>query len=219
MTLSTVKSATSASWRRARLPWLWLGFLLIMAVAACAPAPQAGAGNSGAAVSKPLYQCPMHPEIVSDKPGDCPICGMRLVPIKSAPGPASAPAVPPPPGPSNSGEASPGSAHGGGSVPDEMNIGAEGARLAGVRTTEAEKGRVSQIIRATGTVAVDETRVRQVTTKVAGFVEKLYVNATGQIVHAGAPLFELYSPELLASQEEYIRARRSAGQFAKSVAA
>ncbi len=97
-----------------------------------------------------------------------------------------------------------------------MNIGADGARLAGVRTVEAVKGRVSRVIRATGTVAIDETRVRQVTTKVAGFVEKLYVNATGQMVHAGDPLFELYSPELLASQEEYIRARRSAEQFSKS---
>ncbi len=58
--------------------------------------------------------------------------------------------------------------------------------------------------------------MRQVTTKVAGFVEKLHVNATGQMVRAGEPLFDLYSPELLASQEEYLRARQSAAEFQKS---
>ena len=71
-------------------------------------------------------------------------------------------------------------------------------------------------MRAVGTVAIDETRVRQVTTKVGGFVEKLYVNATGQMVRAGQPLFELYSPELLASQEEFLRARESAATFQRS---
>ena len=149
--------------------------LVLLGIAACTPAPGGSDRTSGPAVSKPLYQCPMHPEVVSDKPGDCPICGMRLVLVKdgwrefragvvaSALGAAPASA----------------SAHPAGGVPDEMNIGADGARLAGVRTVEAVKGRVSRMIRATGTVAIDETRVRQVTTKVAGFVEKLYVNATG----------------------------------------
>lgn len=61
-----------------------------------------------------------------------------------------------------------------------------------------------------------DTGVRQVTTKVAGFVQKLYVNAVGRAVKAGEPLFDLYSPELLASQEEYVHAREVAAQFATS---
>ena len=65
-------------------------------------------------------------------------------------------------------------------------------------------------------MVADETRVRQVTTKVEGFVEQLYVSTTGQPVRAGEPLFDLYSPELVASQEEYLRALQSAAEFQKS---
>ena len=57
-------------------------------------------------------------------------------------------------------------------------------------------------MRAVGSVVPDEARVRHVTSKVDGWVEKLYVNTDGQPVRAGEPLFELFSPELLASQQE-----------------
>jgi membrane fusion protein, copper/silver efflux system len=170
--------------------------------------------------AKVIYHCPMHPDYTSDKPGDCPICGMRLVPMEpkdrpvATPGqPASRPAGAAAGGGEGRGATAPSTADG---VPGVMNLGADRARLAGVRTVEVVDGRLARTVRAVGTVAVDETRVRQVTTKVGGFVERLYVNATGQMVRAGEPLFDVYSPELLASQEEFLRARESAATFQHS---
>jgi membrane fusion protein, copper/silver efflux system len=156
-----------------------------------APTPSATPGVAASRAAT-IYPCPMHPEIRDTKPGECPKCGMDLVPVKGA---------------------SQGAA---GHDAATVDIGAEGARVAGVRTAVATSGQITMTIRAVGSVAPDEARIREVTTKVPGFVEKLYVNTVGQLVRAGEPLFELYSPELLASQEEYLRAKQAAATFERS---
>ena len=185
--------------RRAMLMLLFAGALAAcMAAGGCGVIGGGGGDHAKASAPKQMYHCPMHPEVVSDKPGDCPICQMRLVPI---------------PATEKAGAATP---QAGAAEPSVMNLGADRARLAGVRTVEASVGRVTRTVRATGTVVADETRIRQVTTKVEGFVERLYVSTTGQMVRAGEPLFDLYSPELVASQEEYLRALQSAAEFQKS---
>jgi RND family efflux transporter MFP subunit len=83
-------------------------------------------------------------------------------------------------------------------------------RLAGVQTAVAEQGNIERTIRAAGVVRADERRIRHVHTKVAGWIEKLYADFTGEAVHKGRPILTIYSQELLASQQEYLRAREGA---------
>jgi Cu(I)/Ag(I) efflux system membrane fusion protein len=78
----------------------------------------------------------------------------------------------------------------------------------GVTFGSAEMRVLTSEVRATGAVTVDETRVVQVAPRFSGFAERLYVNFTGQPVRRGAPLLEIYSPELVAAQQELLLARR-----------
>jgi RND family efflux transporter MFP subunit len=195
------------------------------------------ADNAAKAAPAAKYTCGMHPFIISDKPGTCPICGMTLTKIEEA-GPAAGPSAVPPGAagtagkgerkilfyrnPMNPNVTSPVPAkdetgmdyvpvyedEAGGGVPIEgyatIRVGAESLRLAGVRTAPAVREKIRRSVRAAGIVVPDETRIRRVQTKIEGWVEKLHVNFTGQAVAKGQPLLDLYSPELVASQREYL---------------
>lgn len=90
---------------------------------------------------------------------------------------------------------------------DLSSIQVDGATIQrmGVRVREIERGTLTRIIRAVGTVELDETRVADVNMKFDGWIEKLWVAETGQFVQKGDPLFAVYSPELWASQDEYLQ--------------
>jgi membrane fusion protein, copper/silver efflux system len=213
---------------------------LAVVVAACAKK------ESGAE-----YYCPMHPTYVSDRPGDCPICNMRLVkrePAARAPG-AGAGRDTARAGAAGGAEAnqrplyyrSPMDPRVTSPVPakDEMGmdfvpvyadaverttipgmapvtLDSVSRRLAGIQTAVAVQAPLLRTVRTVGIVQPDESRLHHVHTKVAGYIEKLYVNVTGQYVKQGDPVFDLYSPELLASQEELLRARETVQQLADS---
>ena len=194
------------------------------------------------------YHCPMHPTIVSDHPGDCPICGMRLVPFEddtSGSPAASQPAASASPAAAGS-AAAPASAlakktiyrstmnpsetsdkpgkdsMGMDMVPEEIELPAAGTtvvegrvpirlsgqkrQMIGVRTAMVEKTPLIRTIRTVGLVTYDETHLHHVHTKISGWVEKLYANATGEHVNQGDPLLTIYSPELVASAQEYLLA-------------
>jgi len=128
----------------------------------------------------------MHPAYLSNKPGTCPICGMDLVP---ADGPAKN--------------------KGGPAVTTNENLvridPAVGQNM-GVRTEKVLRRALRRDIRTSAIVTTDERRKYAVTSKVMGYIEKLYANYTGQFVNKGDRLFDLYSPELVSGQTEYLSA-------------
>jgi Cu(I)/Ag(I) efflux system membrane fusion protein len=138
-----------------------------------------------------VYRCPMHPTLTSDQPGDCPVCGMPLDAVDDEPSPAE-PGVPSTPG-----------------APATVTISPSAQQTLGVATATVARARFVKEIRAVGRVTHDETRLRVVHTKVSGFVERLHADAVGKHVREGEPLLEIFSPELLSSQQEYLVAVRS----------
>ena len=143
----------------------------------------APSGTPPLATHRALYHCPMHPQIVSDKPGQCPICQMTLV--RNIDEQQTSVGTP---------------------VPGLAAIGlsARKRQLLGARTVVAEIAPFVKTIRAVGQVAIDERRMQHVHTKIQGWIEHLHAGAVGETVRRGDPLLTIYSPELLASQREYL---------------
>ncbi|HEY5041084.1 MAG TPA: efflux RND transporter periplasmic adaptor subunit, partial [Verrucomicrobiae bacterium] len=165
--------------------------------------------------------CGMHPWIIQDHPGNCPICGMKLEPVhKTAGTEASAGGhkildykstmmpgeTSPQPGKDSMGmdmvpvyadEAT--AANSSIIAIDPATI-----QLMNIQTTEITRGPLRRTIRTVGTIDYNETALADVTTKFKGWIEKLDVDATGQLVMRGEPLFEIYSPELYSAEAEYL---------------
>jgi multidrug efflux pump subunit AcrA (membrane-fusion protein) len=177
---------------------------------------------------KTLYTCGMHPQVVQDHPGNCPICGMKLTPVRKEAAAGNAVAasssaerkikfyrstmmpgeVRPAPGKDSMGmdmvpvyeeEAA-------ASAASAISIDPATIQKMGVRTASVTRGPLRRLVRTVGIIDYDETSLSDVTTKFRGWVEKLYVNATGQLVMRGEPLFDIYSPELYSAQKEYLLA-------------
>jgi Cu(I)/Ag(I) efflux system membrane fusion protein len=173
-----------------------------------------------------LYRCPMHPNYTSDKPGSCPICGMKLVPVEKEEK-ATPPAVKKKtmyrstmnpnevsakPGKDSMGmEMVPFEVEEGGEVSEvggriAVKISPERQQLIGVKSEKLKLEPIHKLIRAVGRIDYAEPNVSLVTLKFEGWVEDLFVNSTGQFVRKGDPLLDIYSPDLVATQQEYLLA-------------
>jgi RND family efflux transporter MFP subunit len=160
----------------------------------------------------------MHPWIIQDHPGNCPICGMKLEPVHKTTGaaPASERKILYYTSTMKPGETSPVPAKdsmGMDMVPVYENAAAGSSGIAidpatiqlmNIQTAEITRGPLRRTIRTVGTIDYNETALADVTTKFKGWIEKLYVDATGELVHRGEPLFAIYSPELYSAEAEYL---------------
>ena len=160
----------------------------------------AGTAQSGG--RKILYWVdPMHPAYKSDKPGVAPDCGMKLVPVYADGGSTAA---------SAGANLKPVSAN----DISKMEVGTvqitpEKQQLIGMKYEDVEVGGGSRTIRAVGKVAIDETRIGHVHTKVEGWIDQVFVDFTGKLVKKGQPMLTIYSPDMLASQRELLLAAKA----------
>lgn len=218
------------------IDWPWAGLILVLllgwglCLTGCRRGPDPG---------RQRFHCPMHPTYISDRPGDCPICGMRLVPIRED---SAAPAAGTEPeataeiepgkfycpmhpevvqdGPGRCPkcgmrlvrkEVAPAQGAASPAVPGRVAVylSAEKRQRIGLTLVAVEKRLLTGTLRTVAVVEHDETRFYRVAPRFGGWIRELYANFTGAPVQQGQPLFRVYSPELYAAQQEYLVAWRA----------
>ena len=218
---------------------LLTGSLLIYFVA-CSQTKQVEKKSVAPAAKKEhkilYYVDPMHPSYKSDKPGIAPDCGMQLTPVY-ADDPAETKqetkkerkilyyvdAM----NPSHRSD-QPGKAPDGmdlqpvyadeegdtSSVPGTVKLSGRKQQLINLKVVEVQQAATGGNIRTVGTFQYDETKIAKIHSKIEGWIDHVYIDYTGQLVHRGQPLFSIYSPELVATQQEYllaVKAEKSLG--------
>jgi RND family efflux transporter MFP subunit len=182
--------------------------------------------------ARQLWTCGMHPQVIQNHPGNCPICHMKLTPLKDdsaelmlTTGDGQRKILyywDPMLGPSSIAHAPGKSAMGMELVPvyeDEQSGGPTViidptiVQNMGVRTAEVTRGKLSVTVRAVGVLEVSEPAIYEVNLKVNGWIDKLYADTEGMHIHKGEPLFDLYSPDIQVGEEELIGAVKSLGVF------
>ncbi len=137
---------------------------------------------------KQQYTCGMHPEIISDEPGYCPICGMKLTPKKDGAGSEGSVSIDP---------------------TTTQNM--------GLVTTPVRYQSLTKRVLAFGKIAFSEPLMYSVNLKIDGWIERLFVDHEGERVHKGQPLLEVYSPALVAAQREFLIAYESSQKMEDSL--
>lgn len=128
-----------------------------------------------------IYTCSMHPQVRQNEPGNCPICGMELIPVDQA------------------------------DEQDEtiFTMTDAAVKLADIQTTRVERRTPQLEIRLPGRISADERRLSSITAQFSGRIEELYVNFTGTYVEKGEKLAAIYSPELISAQRELLEAAKN----------
>jgi len=141
--------------------------------------------NEDQSEGEKTWTCSMHPQVRQDEPGDCPICGMELIPADEADGDGS--------------EQGPG----------EFNMTETAMKLANIQTSTVKKEKPEKEILLTGKVKMDERLINTQAVHFPGRIEELYLNFKGEYVNKGQTIASVYSPELIAAQEELFEALKT----------
>jgi len=165
----------------------WVLIIVVFAVGIFIGKMMGGSSNSDSGMAydekmetgqPEIWTCSMHPQIQQDGPGDCPLCGMDLIPLDNS---------------MDSDEA----------LPDEVPMSASAMKLAEIQTMIVKMEKPEKEVRLLGKVQADERLKLSQTVHIPGRIEKLYVNFTGEKVKKGQKIASIYSPELITAQKEF----------------
>jgi membrane fusion protein, copper/silver efflux system len=180
--------------------------LLVFVIAVFLAGVWYGARNHEGVSSTPAkrailhYNCPMHPQYISDRPGDCPSCGMRLVPVFAE----------------NAHEGAPADSSGSSMNPGTLHVSPQKQQLIGVQIGAAEKEPRKHTARLLGRVAVDERRIYIINAATDGWIQETFLNSTGSLVKKDEVLAMCYAPEFLGAEQAYFYALNALDRFKAS---
>ncbi len=207
---------------------IWIGLALVagLIIVGCGSNSSAESTSEEIAASKELYTCGMHPNVIQEGPGNCPICGMKLTPLNGGAATTSTAAtsstgekkilywqapmdpsyISPKPGKSPMGMDLIPVYEGEEAFGSTVKINPVTEQNMGVRIAKVTRRDLTKSIRTVASIETDESRVAHVHTKISGWVEKTFVSTTGEHVTKGQELLEIYSPQLVTAQQEYLDA-------------
>jgi Cu(I)/Ag(I) efflux system membrane fusion protein len=155
-----------------------LALLLILGIAACKQKPQQVAIQQ----TKAYYTCSMHPQVHEDHDGNCPICGMKLIKVELT-GTASASS-------------------------DKIILTATQVVLAGIQTDTVRNENIGNEKTLTGTVTTNENTAAELSARIAGRVQQLFIRTVGEKIAVGQPVYSIYSEDLQEAEKEYLLAKQ-----------
>lgn len=153
--------------------------LLVLAIAACKQKPQQAIVQIS---NKAYYTCSMHPQVHEEHPGNCPICGMKLIKVELKGSNAMA--------------------------SDKITLTATQLQLANIQTDTVREAYTGQEKTLTGTVTTDETKATELSARTAGRIQQLFVRAVGEKIAVGQPVYTIYSEDLQEAEKEYLLAKQ-----------
>jgi len=155
-------------------------FIVLIAVlfTACTQKQKASASKTA---SKAYYTCSMHPQIHEDHPGNCPICGMKLIKVEVT---------------------------GNNMDMTKIRLTATQIQLAGIQTDTIREENVGSEKTLTGTVTTDDNKAEELSARLAGRVQQLFVRTTGEKIAIGQPVYSIYSEDLQEAEKEYLLAKQ-----------